>query len=170
MLDTASASNPDSDSWARKPVVSPDRAASSTTPTASPFEPAPHPATTSITASRAQIRPLVRTLRLPRSRTAAIAGQGSCPGSTEPQSFGQRDGSLRDLDQLEPFVSALDDLLRDFAEAGHVHLLLQLRLHRAPLDGDERSLEGSDRRAHRSRPTDYPRLVERPARRVVLLP
>src|SRR5206468_823266 len=46
MLETASVSKPDSVSSARKPVASPDRAASSTTPTASMFAPAPQPATT----------------------------------------------------------------------------------------------------------------------------
>src|SRR5438093_8176505 len=73
MLATASVSNPDSVSSARKPVASPDRAASSTTPTASVFAPAPQPATTSVTANRAQIRPGVRTFRLPRSAGLGIA-------------------------------------------------------------------------------------------------
>jgi hypothetical protein len=44
-------------------------------------------------------------------------------------------------DELEALVPALRHVLCDLADSGHVGLLLELRLDRAPLDSEQRPLD-----------------------------
>src|SRR5262245_16535328 len=77
---------------------------------------------------------------------------------------------VRHADQPKELVAAADDLFLDVSDACRVVLRLQLRLDGAPLDGAKRPSVGARRDVHGRVLSEYPRLVERAAGRVVLLP
>src|SRR5262245_35493802 len=82
--------------------------------------------------------------------------------------YGVRSG--RHADQAKHLVMALHHALRDLAEPGGIVLLFGLRLERASLGGHEQRVEAAVGHPGASIQVEDTRLVERLARRVVLLP
>src|SRR5262245_46610875 len=115
-------------------------------------------------------------ISLPRQRPSPRVKQSPTPAEAQSRSARSSDRqssgrtSERDANELELLVTSLHHPLLNLAETGDVELLLRLRLERAELARDQRipvcTVGHADGTAH----AEDVGLVERLARRVVLLP